>query len=42
MRRVQHALVGEWGYSLSIPVAQAEYELQLLLASKDGEHPGKS
>ena len=42
MRRAQHALVGEWGYSLSIPVAQAEYELQLLLASKDGEHPGKS
>ena len=42
MRRAQHALVGEWGYSLSIPIAQAEYELQLLLASKDGEHPGKS
>lgn len=32
MKRAQHALVGEWSFSLSIPTAQAEIELQHLLA----------
>ena len=32
LKRVQHALVGEWSYSLSIPTAQVEIELQHLLA----------
>jgi RNA polymerase-interacting CarD/CdnL/TRCF family regulator len=31
MKRVQHALIGEWGYSLSITAAQAEHEMRLLL-----------
>lgn len=42
MRRAQHALIGEWGYSLSIPIAQAELELQQLLAANASEHPIKS
>lgn len=33
MKRTQHALIAEWGYSLSVPAAQAERELQHLLAS---------
>jgi RNA polymerase-interacting CarD/CdnL/TRCF family regulator len=36
MRRAQHALIGEWGYSLSIPIAQADHDLQLLLAATVG------
>jgi RNA polymerase-interacting CarD/CdnL/TRCF family regulator len=32
MKRLQHALIGEWGYSMSIPTAQAEREMQILLA----------
>jgi len=34
LKRTQQALIGEWGYSLSIPSAQAEYELHHLLSSK--------
>lgn len=37
LKRAQHALVGEWGYSLSISVAQADHELHLLLASVVGK-----
>jgi RNA polymerase-interacting CarD/CdnL/TRCF family regulator len=36
MRRAQHALIGEWGHSLSIPIAQAEQELNLLLTAGTG------
>ena len=32
MRQTQHALIGEWGYSMSITTAQAEHEMRLLLA----------
>jgi len=32
MKRAQHALIGEWGYSMSITTAQAEHEMRLLLA----------
>jgi len=42
MRQTQHALIGEWGYSLSITTAQAEYELHHLLASNVNENKGKS
>ena len=31
MRQTQHALIGEWGYSLSITTAQAEHDLHRLL-----------
>ena len=31
MERSQHALVGEWGFAMSIPVAQAQFELHRLL-----------
>ena len=42
MRRAQHALIGEWGHSLSIPIAQAEQELRLLLTSETGVNQKKS
>jgi RNA polymerase-interacting CarD/CdnL/TRCF family regulator len=42
MRRAQHALIGEWGYSLSIPIAQAEHEMHHLLAVNAVEKSGKS
>ena len=34
LRRTQHALIGEWGYSLSVTPAQAEHELNHLLSPK--------
>jgi RNA polymerase-interacting CarD/CdnL/TRCF family regulator len=34
LRRTQQTLIGEWGYSLSITPAQAEYELHHLLSPK--------
>ena len=33
LKRVQNVLVGEWGFSLSIPVMQAESDLYRLLGS---------
>jgi RNA polymerase-interacting CarD/CdnL/TRCF family regulator len=33
MKRAQNALLGEWGFALSVSVAQAELELHHLLAS---------
>ena len=33
LKRTQNALIGEWGFSLSIPQAQAELELQKILAT---------
>jgi RNA polymerase-interacting CarD/CdnL/TRCF family regulator len=42
MRQTQHALIGEWGYSLSITTAQAEHELRHLLASNAEEKQGKA
>lgn len=33
LKRVQNALIGEWGFSLSIPVTQAESDLHRLLQS---------
>lgn len=41
LRRTQHALIGEWGYSLSIPVAQAEHDMHHLLASNSVGNRGK-
>jgi RNA polymerase-interacting CarD/CdnL/TRCF family regulator len=32
MKRAQHALVGEWGFALSVTPAQAESEMQHLLS----------
>jgi hypothetical protein len=32
MKRAQHALVGEWGFVLSVTPAQAESEMQHLLS----------
>ena len=31
MKRAQHALIGEWGHSMSITTAQAEHEMHRLL-----------
>ena len=42
MRRAQHALIGEWGYSLSIPAAQAELEMHHLLGLNAVEKPVKT
>ena len=42
MRQTQHALIGEWGYSLSITTAQAEHELHHLLSSNANGSRGKS
>jgi len=33
MRRAQNALLGEWGFALSVTPAQAELELNRLLTS---------
>lgn len=33
LKRTRHALLGEWSFSMSIPLAQAEHDLQHLLAS---------
>jgi RNA polymerase-interacting CarD/CdnL/TRCF family regulator len=41
MKRTQQALIGEWGYSLSIPTAQAEHEMHLLLMPNPGVQKGK-
>lgn len=41
LKRTQHALIGEWGYSLSIPAAQAEHDMHHLLASNAGGNGGK-
>ncbi len=38
MKRAQHALIAEWGYSLSVTPTQAEHELQHLLASNSSEN----
>jgi RNA polymerase-interacting CarD/CdnL/TRCF family regulator len=37
LRRAQHALIGEWGYSQSITTAQAEHEMHLLLTPDAAE-----
>jgi RNA polymerase-interacting CarD/CdnL/TRCF family regulator len=42
MKRVQQALIGEWGYSMSITTAQAEHELRHLLAANADGSRGKS
>jgi len=42
LKRSRHALLGEWSFIMSIPLAQAEHELQHLLASHSSqiqEHP---
>ncbi len=41
-KRVQQALIGEWGHSLSITTAQAEREMHLLLAPTINVQKGKS
>jgi hypothetical protein len=33
LKRSRNALLGEWSFTMSIPLAQAEHELQHLLAS---------
>jgi RNA polymerase-interacting CarD/CdnL/TRCF family regulator len=42
MKRAQHSLIAEWSYSLAIPTAQAEHEMQHLLTSNAGENREKS
>ncbi len=42
LKRAQHALTAEWGYSMSITEAQASYELFHLLASRTDEKREKS
>lgn len=39
LKRTQQALIGEWGYSLSITPAQAEHELHHLLLPKATKNP---
>jgi RNA polymerase-interacting CarD/CdnL/TRCF family regulator len=34
LKRTRNALLGEWSFTMSIPLAQAEHELQHLLASR--------
>ena len=41
-KRVQQALIGEWGHSLAITTAQAEREMHLLLAPNINVQKGKS
>ena len=44
LKRSRHALLGEWSFIMSIPLAQAEHELQHLLASHSSqiqEYPEK-
>ena len=38
LKRSRHALLGEWSFSMSIPLAQAEHELQHLLAASSQIH----
>lgn len=40
-KRAQHALIGEWGHSLSITTAQAEREMHLLLTHDKNAQTGK-
>lgn len=42
MKRIQHSLIGEWGYSLSMTTAQAEHEVQHLLGPVVSLNRGKS
>lgn len=42
MKRVQHALISEWGYALSISTTQAESAMQHVLASNLAVDGGKS
>lgn len=38
LKRSRHALLEEWSFTMSIPLAQAEHELQHLLASSSQIH----
>ena len=42
MKRTQHALIGEWCYSLSVTAAQAEHEMHLLLTPSVSVNQKKS
>jgi RNA polymerase-interacting CarD/CdnL/TRCF family regulator len=41
MKRSREALLGEWGYALSVPTVEAETELRLMLATGTVEDPAK-
>lgn len=42
LKRTQQALIGEWGYSMSITAAQAEHEMHRLLAVSADENREKA